>query len=103
MSSDNGGPEYPAGGANNYPLRGGKLTDWQGGIHVNAFVSGDYLLKKMCGQKTTGYIQLADWYTTFYAVAGIDQTDERAAKAKLPPIDSSNMWLLISGEATFSS
>ena len=29
-SSDNGGPEYPGGGANNYPLKGGKLSNWQG-------------------------------------------------------------------------
>ena len=38
-SSDNGGPVYPGGGANNYPLKGGKMGDWQGGIRVNAFVS----------------------------------------------------------------
>ena len=31
-SSDNGGPIYPGGGANNYPLKGGKSSDWQGGI-----------------------------------------------------------------------
>jgi arylsulfatase I/J len=97
-SSDNGGPEYPGGGANNYPLKGGKLSDWQGGIRVNAFVSGGYLPEKMRGQKTTGYIHLADWYATFCAIAGVDPTDERAAKANLPPIDSMNMWPLISGE-----
>ena len=101
-SSDNGGPEYPGGGANNYPLRGGKLTDWQGGIRVNAFVSGGYLPEKMRGQKTEGYIHLADWYATFCAIAGVDPTDERAAKAKLPPIDSMNMWPLISGQTTDS-
>ena len=101
-SSDNGGPEYPGGGANNYPLRGGKLTDWQGGVRVNAFVSGGYLPEKMRGQKTTGYIHLADWYATFCAIAGVDPTDERAAKANLPPIDSMNMWPLISGETTES-
>ena len=56
----------------------------------------------MRGQKTTGYIHLADWYATFCAIAGVDPTDERAAKAKLPPIDSLNMWRLISGETTES-
>ena len=102
VSSDNGGAEYPGGGANNYPLRGGKMTDWQGGIRVNAFVSGGFLPMKMQGQKITGKIHLADWYATFCAIAGVDPTDERAAKAKLPPIDSMNMWPLISGENTTS-
>jgi arylsulfatase I/J len=101
-SSDNGGAEYPGGGANNYPLRGGKMTDWQGGIRVNAFVSGGFLPMKMQGQKITGKIHLADWYATFCAIAGVDPADERAVKAKLPPIDSMNMWPLISGENTTS-
>jgi arylsulfatase I/J len=101
-SSDNGGPVYPGGGANNYPLKGGKLTDWQGGIRVNAFVSGGYLPEKMRGQKTDGYIHLADWYGTFCAIAGVDPTDDKAAKAKLPPVDSYNMWPLISGQTTTS-
>ena len=35
---------------------------------------------------------------TSQARAGVDPTDERAAKAKLPPIDSMNMWPLISGD-----
>ena len=101
-SSDNGGPVYPGGGANNYPLKGGKVSDWQGGVRVNAFVSGGYLPEKMQGQKTDGYIHLADWYGTFCKIAGVDPTDDRAAKAKLPPVDSFNMWPLISGETTTS-
>ena len=101
-SSDNGGPVYAGGGANNYPLRGGKMSDWQGGIRVNAFVSGGYLPEKMRGQKTDGYIHLADWYGTFCAIAGVNQVDEKAAKAKLPPVDSYNMWPLISGQTTTS-
>ena len=59
-SSDNGGPVHENCGANNYPLKGGKLTDWQGGVRVNAFVSGGYLPEKIRGQKTDGYIHLAD-------------------------------------------
>ena len=101
-SSDNGGPVYAGGGANNYPLKGGKMSDWQGGIRVNAFVSGGYLPEKMRGQKTDGYIHLADWYGTFCAIAGVNQVDEKAAKAKLPPVDSYNMWPLISGQTTTS-
>ena len=98
--ADNGGPVND--GANNYPLKGGKYSDWQGGVRVNALVSGGFLPEKMRGQKTEGYIHLADWYATFCAIAGVDPTDERATKAKLPPIDSMNMWPLISGENSTS-
>ena len=98
VSSDNGGPEYFDAGGNNFPLKGGKLTDWQGGIRVNAFVSGGYLPEKMRGKKTEAYIHIADWFSTFCALAGVDPTDEAAAKAKLPPVDSLNMWPLISGQ-----
>ena len=101
-SSDNGGNIYVEGGANNYPLRGGKETNWQGGIRVNAFVSGGFLPKKMRGKKTEGYIHLADWYGTFCGLAGVDPTDEAAAAAKLPPVDSLNMWPLISGQTSTS-
>jgi len=40
-ASDNGGPVYLNGtaGANNHPLKGGKASNWEGGIRVNAFVS----------------------------------------------------------------
>ena len=101
-SSDNGGPVHEGNGANNYPLKGGKVSDWQGGVRVNAFVSGGYLPQNMRGKKTEGKIHLADWYSTFCHLAGVDPTDERAAEANLPPIDSMNMWPLISGQTTVS-
>ena len=101
-SSDNGGPVAPNAAANNYPLKGGKHSDWQGGVRVNAFASGGYLPEKMRGQKTEGYIHIADWYSTFCALAGVDPTDKKAAEAKLPPIDSLNMWPLISGQNSTS-
>ena len=101
-SSDNGGPIYPNGGANNFPLKGGKVSDWQGGVRVNAFVSGGYLPEKMQGQKTDAYIHIADWYGTFCGLAGVNSTDEKAAKAKLPPVESKDPWPLISGQSTVS-
>ncbi len=62
---------------------------------MNAFASGGFIPET---QKVNGYMHIADWYSTFCALAGVDPTDESAAKAKLPPIDSLNMWPLISGE-----
>jgi arylsulfatase I/J len=101
-SSDNGGGVNPGKGANNYPLKGGKHSDWQGGVRVNAFASGGYLPARMRGKMTEGYIHIADWYATFCALAGVDPTDTQAAKANLPPIDSLNMWPLISGQNSIS-
>ena len=99
-SSDNGGPVGR--GANNYPLKGGKGSDWQGGIRVNAFVSGGYLPQIMHGKKTDGYIHLADWYGTFCGLADVNPTDRKAAAANLPPVDSMDMWPLISGKNSTS-
>jgi len=36
FASDNGGPTFE--GNSNFPLRGGKWTMWQGGVHVPAFI-----------------------------------------------------------------
>ena len=101
-STDNGGTVYPGGGGNNYPLKGGKVSDWQGGVRGNAFVSGGFLPKAMRGTKTEGYIHLADWYGTFCGLAGVDPTDTKAAQHNLPPVDSMDMWPLISGQNSTS-
>lgn len=98
--ADNGGPLNS--GANNFPLKGGKYSDWQGGVRVDALVSGGFLPPQMRGQKNNGYIHITDWYATFCALAGVDPTDNSASKAKLPPVDSTNMWPLISGQNTTS-
>jgi len=102
VSTDNGGPVKEFAAANNYPLKGGKNSDWQGGVRGNAFVSGGYLPMTMRGKKTEGYIHLADWYGTFCGLAGVDPTDTKAAAANLPPVDSMDMWPLISGQNSTS-
>jgi len=42
-------------------------------------------------------MHIADWYRTFANLAGVDAEDYRAAQYGLPPIDSLDMWPLISG------
>jgi arylsulfatase I/J len=86
-------------GANNYPLRGGKYSNFEGGIRVNAFASGGYLPKAVRGSKLEGIIHIADWYRTLtQGIAGLDPTDHWAAESGLPPIDSLNVWPMLSGE-----
>jgi len=110
FSADNGGPVYwsvdpffPHGaGANNWPLRGGKTSNWEGGTRVAAFVSGGFLPEGMRGKKLSEYIHMADWYSTFCHLAGVDPADAAAAAAGLPPIDSIDMWPLLSGAAASS-
>jgi hypothetical protein len=95
FSSDNGGPL--GGGGNNYPLKGGKFSNWEGGIRVNAFVSGGIVPLGVRGTTTQGLVAGWDWYSTLAHLAGADPTDHSAAAAGLPPIDSVNVWPLISG------
>merc|ERR1712216_557673 len=77
-SSDNGGPAYWA--ANNYPLRGTKGTDFQGGVRVAAFVTGGLLPSAVRGTtlSTRQRIHVADWYSTFCFLANVTAADNSA-------------------------
>jgi arylsulfatase I/J len=106
MTSDNGGPlsmvPDPAGlvgvsGANNYPLRGGKMSNTEGGVRVNAFATGGVIPGAMRGTTSTAFLAVEDWYVTFAALAGVDPTDARAAAAGLPPVDGLDAWPVLSG------
>eukprot|EP01084_Bolivina_argentea_P309849 536002_1 len=81
FSADNGGPIgiVGSGSGNNYPLRGGKQSDFQGGVRVNAFVSGGYIASDRKGKSVDGYIHICDWYETFAHLGGVDTS-------KLPPL-----------------
>ena len=82
FSSDNGGEiNLDETAANNYPFRGAKFVPLEGGIRVNAFVSGGYLPSDRRGKVETGRLHIADWYNTFCTLAGLDPTDQRAKKA----------------------
>jgi arylsulfatase B len=115
LTADNGGPIYCSGqdygckdsngvsaGGNNHPLRGGKVSNWQGGVRVNAFVSGGFVPQSRRGSVETSLIGIEDWYASFCALAGADPVDHKAAAAGLPPIDSLNIWPLLSGQNTTS-
>lgn len=89
-SSDNGGDTTrPTEGANNHPLRGGKGTDFEGGVRAVAVVAGGGLRLRP-GSVVHAPIHIADWYATFGAMAGIAEplTDASAAQHGLPAVDS---------------
>jgi len=104
VSSDNGGPIYAGkslqlfGGASNFPLRGGKTSDFEGGIRISSFASGGFIPAVMRGKKINDYIHVADWYATFCALAGVPMYDIVANASRLPPVDGLNQWPLLSGE-----
>jgi arylsulfatase I/J len=84
--ADNGGAIYNPGGGNNYPLKGGKMSDWQGGIRGTAFVSGGYIPVQKRGTVSTALIHISDWYTTFCSLANVDPTDTNSGP-DLPVVD----------------
>jgi len=87
VSADNGGLVYPDGhfGASNFPLKGGKQSNWEGGVRANALFSGGILPPSRRGQVENSFIGIEDWYSTFCALAGVSPFDESAAAAGLPP------------------
>lgn len=42
-------------------------------------------------------MHVADWFATYCALAGVDPTDTAGEKAGLLPIDSLNLWPMLSG------
>lgn len=67
--SDNGATPFAAG--NNWPLRGGKSTLWEGGTRVPSFIWGN-MIKKVNNTPSInkGMIHAVDWYPTIVAAAG---------------------------------
>ena len=50
-------PANRSGGASD----SGKVSDWEGGVRVNAWVSGGFLPTGARGTKVEGYMHIADW------------------------------------------
>merc|ERR1711937_839877 len=76
MAGDNGSPVCGWGAAgSNAPLRGGKASDWEGGVHTFGFVAGGFLPAQQRGKKLSGMIHICDFYKTVVALAGGDPID----------------------------
>jgi arylsulfatase B len=100
--ADNSGPIYGepgftctlcdgAAGGNNYPLRGGKHSNFEGGVRVNAFMSGGLIPIERRGATVTGLISIEDMFTSLLSLANIDPFDHQGAAANLPKVDGLNL------------
>lgn len=129
FSSDNGGavadgagPPAPApagsgngqeGAMNNYPLRGGKSSYFEGGVRVASFVHSPLLPAAARGSVYGGVLAFADWWGTFASLAGLKIEDKGfTPDARFPlskpwgckehglcsfDLDSVDQWAAISG------
>jgi len=94
FSADNGGEHTAAG--NNFPLRGGKYTTFEGGSRVVAFSSGGLVEAAARGTQTKQLIHICDMWATFSALAGVPSWERgdpspHAIAGDVPPIDSINV------------
>lgn len=83
--SDNGGEVDPEiGFGSNYPLRGNKMTLWEGSLHLPALIWSQKL--NLNGSRISEqFMHVSDWFPTLYRLAGGDLDD-------LGPIDGNDMW-----------
>ena len=96
--TDNGSPPSVAG--SNYPLRGGKSANFEGGVRVPAFVSGGLVPASQRGTTARGLIHIVDWYATFATLAGLNPAADPAPG--LPAVDGVNLWDWLVGSANAS-
>lgn len=92
--SDNGGAAW----SNNYPLRGGKYSAFEGGMKVVAGLSGGILPKSIVGSTFDGLLHISDWYPTFCQLAGgtatycKDDPPSDDPEHWFWPVDGMNVW-----------
>jgi arylsulfatase A-like enzyme len=87
FTTDNGG----IGPGNNYPLRGAKVHDWEGGIRGTSFVRGtdSSLAPVPQGQEVHQLMHSTDWLPTFCRLAGISSNGTL-------PLDGVDQWDVLS-------
>ena len=82
--SDNGANTLE--GGNNWPLRGGKGSLWEGGTRVPSFLSGEFLPKSVQGTTSSRLFHVTDWIPTLLEAV----TPNQGLKQTL--FDGVNQW-----------
>lgn len=88
--ADNGGTDR----GSNWPLRGTKHSNWEGGMRAAAFVSGGLIPEALRGTRSAVVSHIADWYSTICVLAGVDYRDDSPIKPlpKDPSNPSKDIW-----------
>ena len=111
--SDNGGVSVHHLAGNNYPLRGEKHSNWNGGFRVLAFATGGLVPPALRGTSSNLRVSVVDWYPTFANLAGVDPNDDSPipplpvdpadpgkdiyGNVSYPGIDGTDIWPLLTG------
>ena len=100
VASDNGGHK----GGMNYPLRGQKGTNFEGGIRSASLVSGGLLPARLRGTASSIVFSITDWYPTFCNLAGADPTDDPVpgtpyGDGQWPAVDGVDIWPMLTRPA----
>eukprot|EP00039_Didymoeca_costata_P024008 m.8970 g.8970 ORF g.8970 m.8970 type:complete len:559 (+) comp3984_c0_seq1:142-1818(+) len=86
-------------GTNNFPLRGSKMTNWQGGVRGVGLVSGGLVPIHRQGTRWGGMIHGTDWYVILLHLAGA--SDETIYNSTGPlPSDGVNVWDALMSDST---
>ncbi|MGH1370921.1 MAG: arylsulfatase B [Cellvibrionaceae bacterium] len=85
--SDNGGAAYSVGGADNYPLRGGKGDTYEGGIRVVATMRWPNILS--AGERYDSIITMMDVFPTLASAASIETNAQKELHGR-------DMWEAVS-------
>jgi len=104
FSSDNGGPTNGDEGtnSNNFPLRGGKNTIWEGGTRVVGAISGPGIPKS--GATLFEKMHASDWLPTLVTMAAGKSWKNFVSKDEPEYIygDGVDQWEFLSGQTTES-
>ncbi|XP_077992859.1 arylsulfatase J-like [Glandiceps talaboti] len=89
FTSDNGGT--PSTHGSNWPLKGKKITLWEGGVRAAGFVHSPLLNNEVRGTVMNDLFHATDWFPTFVHLAG-GNVDDGTTK----PLYGINQWEAIS-------
>jgi len=100
-TADNGTPVTVAG--SNGPFRGGKGSNWEGGVHVPSLFAGGLVPAARRGvvlPRSAGALHIADVHATFLARAGLSPADPNPRAPT--PVDGIDVWPWIVGDVPTS-